>query len=38
MEREKNLRLTHTVHFNTVGGTIRNVVKCWKIFINLEGI
>lgn len=34
METEKNLRLTHTVHFSTGGRTIRNLVKLWKISIN----
>lgn len=38
METEKNLRLTHTVHFSTGGRTIRNLVKLQKISINLGGI
>lgn len=35
MEKENNLKLTHTVHFNT-GVRTKNAVKIWKNFVNAE--
>lgn len=35
MEKEKNLKLSHTVHLNT-GVRTRNAIKIWENFVNPE--